>query len=190
MDNYLIAVRRDKAEILGGAHAMAADRYSRRYKWLGIPAAIISTIVGATALAGFIDFGPDHHTAKLALDILLFVLAVTVAVLTTVQTFLDYSAKSQKHADAAARLFALGRKWELRFDTLPGLADVQPLEDELNEIIQQAPRVSIKQQLQSVEKHQKLNRPIPPNPLGAPGRGFTVTPEEPEEYLPESAGEN
>jgi hypothetical protein len=96
MDNLLIAIRRDKTEILGGAHAIAADRCTHRYKWLGIPAAILSTIVGATTLAGFIDFGPEHHIAKLVLDIVLCVLAITVAVLTTLQTFLDYPAHGPK----------------------------------------------------------------------------------------------
>src|SRR4051794_23478099 len=101
MNNYLIASRRDKAEILGGAHAAASDTYTRRYRWLAVPAAILSSIVGATTLAGFIDFGPAHHTAKLAFDIFLCILAISAAVLTTLLTVLDYPTRSQKHAETA-----------------------------------------------------------------------------------------
>jgi hypothetical protein len=55
----------------------------------------------------------------------------------------------------------LGRAWEHHFNTHPTLADIKPLEDELNEIIKQAPRVSNALQLRSEENHKKLHRLVP-----------------------------
>jgi uncharacterized membrane protein len=166
MDNVLISIRRDKAEILGGAHAMAADICSHRYKTIAVPLVTLSAIVGVTTLGGFIDFGPEHHTAKLAFDIILSILAILVAILTSLQTLFDYSARSEQHAAAARHLFTLGRKWELLFDTFPELKDVKTLDEELDTIIDKAPRVSSKLQQLSLSKQQQNPKAVPPDAFG------------------------
>ena len=171
MDNVIISIRRDKAEILGGAHAMAADICARRYKLLAVPLVILSALVGVTTLGGFVDFGPEHHTAKLAFDLTLCVLAVVVAILTGLQTLFDYSARSEKHATAARRLFALGRKWEVLFGSYPELEDVVHLEQELDKIIDDAPRVSSELQQLSLTKQQQNPKSFPPDDISGGGGG-------------------
>lgn len=167
MDNQTIALKRDKAEILGGAHAMAADMYASRHKWLAIPATIFSIVVGATALASFVGYVPDHHIAKLNLDIVVCFFAIVAAVLTALQTFFDYSSKAQKHADIAARLFALGREWAFLFHEFHDAQEARKsLDDTLDEIIRHAPRVSRELQQRSLSFHTDIGKYYPPDRPG------------------------
>jgi hypothetical protein len=142
IDNSLVESRIKKAQVMGRAHAMAADSYDRRQKWLAIPAIVLSTIVGASAIASLGDFGK----VKFWLDLVICIFSITVAVLTGLQQFLDYAARSQKHADTAAGLFAISRKWELVMHRKITLVEVETLEQELAARIEKSPRVSIELQ--------------------------------------------
>jgi hypothetical protein len=162
MDNQLIASRRDRAEIFGGAHALAADMYASRHRQISIPVIILSTVLGTTTLSSFIEIG---KTAKLFVDIVICILAITVAVLAALQTFLDYASRSQAHTNAAAKFFALAQKWELLFNEDSSMREVSTLDELLAELIQRVPRVSIKLQQEAMKRHAELERGIPSGTL-------------------------
>jgi hypothetical protein len=148
----LFAERKAKAQILGTAQAMAADSSHGYHLWIGVPAIIISTIVGTAAFAGVSEAGRTH----IWISIVVGMLSVSAAVLTALQTFFNFAVKSQKHADAAARFFALSRRLGHLADKPASYSwrlveEIEELDEELNDIIKDAPRVSIKLQTKARE---------------------------------------
>ena len=88
------------------AHYSSADRFGRRKYWLGIPAVILSTLVGTSVFASLLK-QPDPW-----LQITLGFASVAAAVLASLQIFLGYSERAEKHRIAGAKYGALGRELE------------------------------------------------------------------------------
>ena len=93
--------------LLGRAHYMAWEHFSRLNKWFGIPVVVTSTVVG-TAIFGTIQQDPDIRW-KLAAGLL----SLTAAVLSALQTTLKYAELAEKHKVAGARYAALRRRLDL-----------------------------------------------------------------------------
>lgn len=89
------------------AHYRSASHFGRRNYWLGIPSVILATVVGTTVFATLAKT-PDVLT-----QIAVGIASVTAAVLTSLQTFLGYSERSEKHRLAGAKYGALGREMEI-----------------------------------------------------------------------------
>ncbi len=75
-------------------HQCAAEGWTGRHLWLGIPTVILSTIVGA---ATFSKYATDYPFVS----ILSGVLSITVAVLSGVTTFLNPNERQNNHLTAA-----------------------------------------------------------------------------------------
>jgi len=89
------------------SHETAATRLAQMNYWLGIPASIISAVVGTSVFASLnqeVGIGP-----KIAVG----VISIAVGVLTALQTFLRYAERSEKHHASAATLGAIHRQIEL-----------------------------------------------------------------------------
>lgn len=154
MNNELVTSRLEKTVMLAQAHALSADMYARRHKQLGIPAIVLSTILGTTTLSAFIDL---EKPIKLCVDIAICVLAITVAILTALQTFFDSATRSQQHADASAKFAALAQKWELLLGANPSTAEVRELDDDYVDLIRKSPRVSIALQNEAKQKNSEYD---------------------------------
>ena len=103
------------------AHYESARRLQRRHLMLGVPAIMLSTIVGASVFAtlskqtdqqvfdvlGLFTIGAPH------LRLVLGFLSVTAAVLTGLQTFLKLSELAEKHRLAGARFANLKHRIEM-----------------------------------------------------------------------------
>jgi hypothetical protein len=89
------------------AHHFSADHFGRRSYWLGIPVIALSTIVGTSVFAT-LQKQPDPW-----IQIMLGMASVAAGVLASLQTFLGYSERSEKHRVAAAKYGALGRELEV-----------------------------------------------------------------------------
>ncbi len=98
------------------AHYDAARRFGRHHLLLGLPAIILSTIVGTTVFASLGQFA-DKESIKL-ITVLVGLLSVTSAVFVSLQTFLRYSELAEKHRIIGARSTSLKHKIEL-LGTLP-----------------------------------------------------------------------
>jgi hypothetical protein len=147
----LVEGRRLKLGALSRAHALAADRLSQWHFWLGVPVVILTTIVGTAAFAALSDLGKTTFL----LTLIAGVLSILAAILSALQTFLDFQGRSQKHSSAASKLNALDRRFERAlFQKSPEIAVqyVEIVDDELSKIIQEAPRVSVKAQELAVTK--------------------------------------
>lgn len=88
------------------AHYGSSDYYGKRKFWLGVPAVVLSAIVGTTVFATL------QEKPELWIQIIVGLASVTAALLTSLQTFLGYSEKAEKHRIAGAKYGALGRELE------------------------------------------------------------------------------
>lgn len=89
------------------AHYLSANYYSRRRYWLGVPAVALATVVGTSVLA---SLATSH---QIWVQVALGLGSVAAAVLTSLQTFLGYAERAEKHRIAGAKYGALGRDLEI-----------------------------------------------------------------------------
>ena len=88
------------------AHYLSADHFERRKYWLGIPAVVLATVVGTSVFATLSE-KPD-----VSVQIAIGLASVAAAVLTSLQTFMGYPERAEKHRLAGARYGSLGREIE------------------------------------------------------------------------------
>jgi hypothetical protein len=87
-------------------HDLAARQCDQQRYWLGIPATIISAIVGTATFAALqVSSGPRTQ-------LIVGVLAVLAAILTGLQSFLDLGARAERHRFAGAKYKAVIRHME------------------------------------------------------------------------------
>lgn len=89
------------------AHYLASKSLSRRHIWLGVPIILISTFVGSGVVADL------SKSVTFFTPIILGLLSLTAAVLSSFQTFFSFSKLSEKHKNAASQYNALYRKLTL-----------------------------------------------------------------------------
>jgi hypothetical protein len=89
------------------AHYLSADSLGRKKYWLGIPAVVLSTLVGTSV------FATIQKQPSLTMQICVGLASVLAALLTSLQTFLGYSERAEKHRLAGAKFGALGRELEM-----------------------------------------------------------------------------
>ena len=88
-------------------HYQCADHFARRNRYLGIPAIVISTAVGSAVFASI------EHEASGTVKIALGLLSILAAVLASLQTFLSYSERAERHRVTSARYASVRRQLEL-----------------------------------------------------------------------------
>jgi len=103
-------------------HDAAARHYANAQFWLGVPALLVSTLVGTTVFAAL----SSRETPPLWVA----VLSVLAAVLTALQTFMDFAGRSDKHRNAAVKYKVAIRLFE---ETLVQLGQgKEPVKDEID----------------------------------------------------------
>ena len=120
------------------AHYEAAKYYQRVHLFLAIPAVIISALLGTTVFANlqYSDVG--------WVKFVLAVLSVTMIVLSSLQAFLRYAERSERHRTAAVQYGELRRELEqlLVFNAKsPNEATVEDLRKKWNAVDRQAPTI-------------------------------------------------
>ena len=101
------------------AHYLSADHFSKKKYWLGIPAVVLATLVGTSVFAT-LSKQPEPWV-----QIALGLASVAAALLTSLQTFLGYSERAEKHRLAGAKYGALGRELEELLANAESLAPEQ-----------------------------------------------------------------
>jgi hypothetical protein len=84
----------------------AAVRFMRYHYILGIPAVILSSIIGTSI------FATIEKQTNTTFKVLLGVLSILVAVITGLQTFLRYPERAAKHKEISAKLAEIHREIE------------------------------------------------------------------------------
>lgn len=95
------------------AHSKGASYYSRMHMKLGIPVIVVTALVGTTVFATL------GSSTLLFIQIGVGLLSVTAAVLASLQTFLGYGERSERHKLAAFKYGVLRRNIELFIATAP-----------------------------------------------------------------------
>jgi hypothetical protein len=102
----LLSMWYQRVSVTQRAHYLSADHFRRKSYSLGIPVIALSTIVGTSVFAT-LQKQPEPW-----LQISVGLASVVAAVLASLQTFLGYSERAEKHRVAGAKFGALGRELE------------------------------------------------------------------------------
>src|SRR3978361_1475135 len=92
------------------AHTACASYYEFLHKVIGIPSVIFSTITGTAVIAQQTAKDPSEWTWWIVL------LVVLAAILSSLQTFLDYGSRAKQHKATAASFSVLRRKIQSTID--------------------------------------------------------------------------
>jgi len=132
-------------------HFYAAQCWGNIHFWIGIPAVILAAIAGASALSQF-----DNH------NIVAGILAIIVAALTAVATFLNPNEKAIAHHYAGNQYISLRNNVRILYDidldlidekeSLGELKDLNRQRNELNQKLLQIPRWAYKKAKKGIEK--------------------------------------
>jgi hypothetical protein len=123
------------------AHAKAAARFRRRGRLFGVPVIVLTTVVGTSIFATISEQAISENW-KIAAGLM----SGLAAILSALQTFLDYGVLAEKHKLASIAFGALRRDLEraLDADSLDGGTREQIMEkikDRWTEIEREAPIV-------------------------------------------------
>lgn len=100
---------RDQLDRYQAAHYLSAEHCRRINNWLGIPVIVCTAVVGSTVFAALSHAFGDSIWIKIALGFL----SLTAAVLASLQTFLKYSERAEKHFAAHRQFSRLKREVEV-----------------------------------------------------------------------------
>jgi hypothetical protein len=115
-------------------HYEMASLLEVRSRMLGIPVILFTTIVGASIFSSFSESADTRVAVGL--------LSLAAAVLSSLQTFFNYSDRAEKHRRAAAKFSSVRRRMELhavREAVDPELMNV--FREELDELASESPHV-------------------------------------------------
>ena len=125
------------------SHYEAAKPLSHAIYWLGIPVVVLSTFVGTSVFATL----QKQEQVDIRLRVLVGFLSVAAAVLASLQMFLRFSERAEKHRTIAARAGSLRRQVEQLLATTPHeVAEdkLNSLRIEMDKLAEDAPSVSEK----------------------------------------------
>lgn len=96
-----------RAEAAKHAHYLLATRLRRRNLWIGIPAVVVSAVVGTSLFASLAN---GTEGLPVELRVVIGSLSVSAAVLSAMQTFLRFAERSERHAQAGDWYASIKRK--------------------------------------------------------------------------------
>jgi hypothetical protein len=121
------------------AHYQMADTLESRGRFLGVPVILLTALIGTGVLASVAtDVIPNGSKIVAGL------LSLAASVLSSLQTFFNYSDRAEKHRNSAARFGVVRRKLEnLYAQRSEAISQqlVDSLRQELDALAQESPRV-------------------------------------------------
>lgn len=120
LENWLRRARESQR-----GHYQAAARLEHLNYWFGIPVVIMTTVVGTSVFASL------QRRVDVRWQVMIGVFSVLAAVLASLQTFLRFSEKAEKHRSAGAAYGAIRRELEMILSVTPAEQDAKQLLDGL-----------------------------------------------------------
>lgn len=117
-----------RVAVVAHGHYRAALRYSKFQSRLGIPTVLLTTVVGTSVFATL------QQKPEAGWQIAIGIMSIAAAVFSTLQSFLNYNDKAERHRAAGARYNAVGRELEqllAQNDDWPSLTDIRQRIDTL-----------------------------------------------------------
>jgi len=93
------------------AHYESGRLYERRHYFIGVPSIILSTVVGTAVFSSLVKYSESVNITFLTIGVGL--LSITSAVLTALQTFLNYKDLAERHKISGAKFADLKHKVEI-----------------------------------------------------------------------------
>jgi hypothetical protein len=90
------------------AHFRTASLLERRHFWIGVPAVVLSTVVGSSVFASMQEKASPY--AKLAVAIA----SIAAAILAALQTFLRFAERAERHRVIGTSFSALKKELQFR----------------------------------------------------------------------------
>lgn len=153
-DNIIKEARRIEEDTLYSAKGqfIAANFWTKFHLWMGVPTAILAAIAGASALSQF-----ENH------NIVAGILAIMVAALTAVTTFLNPNEKANSHLNAGNKYNSLRNKARIfcEIDSceetsiqelIKQLKELAKQRDELNQNSPQIPKKAYEKAKKGIEE--------------------------------------
>jgi len=124
------------------AHYEMANILARRGQWIGAPVILITAVVGTSVFASV-----AAEAISIQAKVIVGLLSVIAAVLSSLQTFFKFSERAEKHRAFAARFGAVRRELETLY--AEGGAPKEPhyvgvLREKLDRLAEEAPHVPAK----------------------------------------------
>ena len=158
-----------RVAVTQAAHYFSAGYFGARKYWLGIPTVILSTLVGTTVFATL------QKQPELWMQIVVGLASVTAALLASLQTFLGYSERAEKHRIAGAKYEALGRELEqlIADEIAPPPETISEVRKRLDDLAVESPNnpIPIYRKAGATEIKILPNEPIQPTPKSGAADG-------------------
>jgi len=137
--------------VVANGHYRAALRYSKFKSWLGVPTILLATIVGTSVFANL------QEKPEIGWQITIGIMSITAAVLSALQSFLNYGEKAEKHRTAGARYNAVGRELEQLLAQNDDWSSLASIRERIDKLANDSPHIP-----EAV--HQEMSK-IPVEPL-------------------------
>lgn len=140
------------------AHYEAASRLKRMNYWFGVPVVAITSIVGTSVFSSTSATEGLENSTRLMLG----AISVIAAVLASLQTFLNFSERAEKHRITAARYGAVRRRLEVllvRCANSVSQDEMEQVQKDIDGLAADAPNISKKIFEDSMKKQeQKISK--------------------------------
>lgn len=125
----------ERVAVTQRAHYLSSDHFGGRKYWLGIPTIVLSTLVGTSV------FATVQQQPETWVQIAVGLASVASALLASLQTFLGYTERAERHRVAGAKYGALGRELEqLRAGAMdPSPEEISAVRKRLDELAVESP---------------------------------------------------
>lgn len=148
--NQLLELWLNRVRIVLAGHHEAAGRFQSLHYWIGIPTIILSTLVG-TSIFATLQEKPD-----ILLKIAAGIASVMSAILASLQTFLRFEERAERHRKAGNNYGILMRELE-KINTFP-TQNSKDLEDIVNDLQRRLDRLNVESPIIPRDIWQRVNR--------------------------------
>jgi hypothetical protein len=140
MKRNLLETWYKRAEACHKCHFLASHRYSRYNYMIGIPTILFTTVVGTSIFASL----STESRSVLATVVIGFV-SIMAAILSSLQTFLGFSERADRHRDAGVKYGTIGRKMELLLNenVMPDGPEAVALKKEVDDLAAASPKIPL-----------------------------------------------
>ena len=140
MKRNLLEIWYKRAEACHKCHFLASHRYSRYNYMIGIPTILFTTVVGTSVFASL-----STKSISVTATVVIGFVSIMAAILSSLQTFLGFSERADRHRDAGVKYGTIGRKMELMLNenAMPDGPEAAALKKEADDLAATSPRIPL-----------------------------------------------
>jgi hypothetical protein len=140
MERNLLETWYKRAEACHKCHFLASHRYSKYNYMIGIPTIVVTTVVGTSVFASL-----STESRAVVATLAIGFVSIMAAILSSLQTFLGFPERADRHRDAGVKYGTIGRKMELLINenAMPNGAEAAALKKELDDLAAASPKIPL-----------------------------------------------